>query len=264
MEPSAYTEFDVRALTAAHESARSKVTLAYDDGGALPIAMVSSSEADLAGSLMQRKMLFPQPTARFLHTGYTNRLRTAGDLRQLAQDALQHRCRIRPNGDEIRPGVWVAKTAYVHSASQLLSPAYVGPNTRIRSGATLSECSTVERDCIVERGTTVCNSSVLGGTYVGVCLDLSNIVVNQSHLVDVRRNVSLKISDSLIGSSPLAAKTSIPSLWASVTGKRATVGSVQGRFRTLFPKRPVAPAAAQMAYVPAERWGTLKSLSRTD
>jgi NDP-sugar pyrophosphorylase family protein len=264
MEPSAYAELDVCALAAAHQSGDHKITLAYDEGDALPIAMVSSSEADLAGSLMQRKLLFPQPTARFLHTGYTNRLRTAHDLRQLAQDALQHRCRIRPNGDEIRPGVWVAKSAYLHSASQLLSPAYVGPNTRIRSGATLSECSSVERDCVIERGTTICNSSVLGGSYVGVSLDVSNTVINHSKLVDVRRNVSLEIGDAIIGTSSLAARTSIPSLWASVTGKRASIGSVQGRFRALFPKRPIAPATAQMAYAPAERWGALKSLSRTD
>jgi len=264
MEPSAYTEVDIQALTRAHQSANQKITLAYDDGGALPIAMLSSSESELAGSLMQRKLLFPQPTARFLHKGYANRLQTAQDLRQLAQDALQHRCRIRPNGDETRPGVWVAKTAYVHSAAQLISPAYVGPNTRIRSGAVLSECSTVERNCIIERGTTVCNSSVLAGSYVGFCLDVANAVINQSKLVDVRRNVSLEIGDSLIGASPLAARNSIPSLWASVTGKRAAIGSVQGRFRTLFPKRASAPVSAQMAYVPAERWGALKSLSRTD
>jgi NDP-sugar pyrophosphorylase family protein len=264
MEPSVYTELDIQALAAVHRSANQKITHAYDDGGALPIAMVSSSESELAGSLMQRKLLFPQPTARFLHKGYSNRLRTAQDLRQLAQDALQHRCRIRPNGDEIRPGVWVAKTAYVHSAAQLISPAYVGPNTRIRSGAVLSECSTVERNCIIERGTTVCNSSVLGGSFVGFCLDVANAVINHSVLVDVRRNVSLEIGDSLIGASPLAVRTSIPSLWASVTGKRATIGSVQAGFRTLFPKRSATPVAAQMAYVPAERWGSLKSLSRTD
>jgi hypothetical protein len=122
----------------------------------------------------------------------------------------------------------------------------------------------VERNCIIERGTTVCNSSVLAGSYVGFCLDVANAVINQSKLVDVRRNVSLEIGDSLIGASPLAARNSIPSLWASVTGKRAAIGSVQGRFRTLFPKRASAPVSAQMAYVPAERWGALKSLSRTD
>jgi NDP-sugar pyrophosphorylase family protein len=266
LEPSAYAEIDVHALASAHTSSSQPITLAYNESVALPIAMVSSSEPDLAGTLVRRKLAFSQPMARFQHTGYTNRLRTAQDLHRLAQDALQHRCRIRPNGDEVRAGVWVAKTAYVHSAAQVIAPAYVGPNTRLRSGAMLADCSTVERDCIIERGTTVKNSSILGGTYIGVCLDVSNTVVNQSKLVDIRRNVGLEISDTMVGASSLASKMLVPSLWASVTGRSASsFGTMRGKFLTLFPKRSAAPAAsARIAYAPAESWGTLKSLSRTD
>jgi hypothetical protein len=180
---------------------------------------------------------------------------------------LQHRCRIRPNGEEVRPGVWVAKTAYLHPSAKLVGPAYLGPNSRVRSGALISDCSTVERDCIVERGTVVKDSSILSGTYVGVGLDVWRAVINKSKLVDVQRNVGIDIVDSLLGASFLSPKKLVPGLWASMAYKGgSSLRTMRGKFRALVPKRDPVPvtAPARLTYVPAESWGTLKQLSRTD
>lgn len=267
MGASAYLELDVKDFLQVHQAGNQRVTLAYDESGSLPVALLSSAEPELAPSLFERNLLFPQPTARYLHRGYVNRLKNAQDLRLLAQDGLQHRCRIRPNGEEVRPGVWVASTAYLHPSARLVGPAYLGPNSRVRSGAVVSDCSTVERDCIVERGTLVKDSSILGGTYVGVGLDVSHSVVRQSRLVDVQRNVGIDIVDSLIGASSLSPKRLVPALWASMANKGgSSLRTMRGKFRTLVPKRDPAPVAApaRLTYVPAESWGTMKQLSRTD
>ena len=267
MEASAYIELDVKDFLQVHQFGNQRMTLAHDEFGPLPVALVSSSEPELASSLFQRTLLFPQPTARYLHQGYVNRLQTAQDLRRLAQDGLQHRCRIRPNGEEVRPGIWVAKSAYLHPSAQLVGPAYVGPNSRARSGVVISDCSTIERDSIVERGTVVRDSSILSGTYVGVGLDVSRAVVKQNKLIDVQRNVGIDILDSLLGASFLSPKKLVPGLWASMAYKGgSSLSSLRGKFRALVPKRnPVAVTGpARLAYMPAESWGTMKQLSRTD
>jgi NDP-sugar pyrophosphorylase family protein len=267
MDPSTYAEIDVESMVLAHLQGHHLVTVAHDDSGSLPIAMVTASHPEEASVLIQGRMLHPHPMARFHHGAYVNRLSSAADLRRLAQDGLQHRCRIRPNGEEIMPGTWVADSAYIHPTARLAGPVYVGPRSRVRSGAVIAECSSIERDCIVERGTTVNNSSLLSGTYVGVCLDVSSGVVNQHKFVDLRRNVVLEIIDSLLGASARPAGALMPSLWASMTRKSApSFGGLRGRFGNLVAPRPAVPAVAQarIAYAPADTWATLKSLSRGD
>lgn len=267
METSAYVELDVNDLVHEHQSGGQQITVAYDEFGPLQVAIVNSADREVAATWTERKFLYPQHTARYLHRAYVNRLENARDLRQLAKDALQHRCRIRPNGEEVRPGVWVANSAHVHSTARLIGPAYLGPNSRLRSGAMVTNCSAVERNCIVERGTLVNDSSILCGTYVGIYLDLSHAVVNQNRLADVQRNVGIEIGDSLIGSTSLSTKNIAPGLWASVTSKGgSSVRSVRGTFRTLLPKRAPgpAPAPSRVAYAPAKTWGSLKSFSGSD
>lgn len=267
METSAYLELEIKDFLQIHRSSRQRVTLAFDKFGSLPAALVGSSDSELAGSLLDRKLLLPEPTARYMHQGYSNRLACAQDLRRLAQDAMQHRCRIRPNGDEVKTGVWISREAYIHPSAHVVAPAYVGSNSRLRAGTLVSEWSAVERDCIVERGTVVRNSSILPGTYLGVCLDVMHTVIKHNRLVDVQRNVSIEVVDSLIGSTSLSRKYLAPGIWASVANKSgSSLRTMRGRFGTLLPKRPQAPvvAPARLSYAPAETWGRLKPLSRTD
>ena len=267
MDTSAYIELDVSNFVHEHHKAGQKITVAYDEAGPLHIAMVNSADADMAATWMQRSFIYPQHTSRYQHRAYVNRLQTGQDLRQLAKDALHHRCRIRPNGDEIRPGVWVANTAHIHPSARLTGPAYLGPNSRLRSGVMVTDCSTIERNCIVERGTLVNDSSILSGTYVGVCLDLAHAVVHQNRLMDVERNVGIEMADSLIGATSASRKNLVPGLWATVANKSGdSLRSVRGKFRSLLPKSDpaVAVVPSRIAYSPAKSWGSLKSFSGTD
>jgi NDP-sugar pyrophosphorylase family protein len=86
MEASAYIELDFKDFLQAHQSGNQRLTLAYDESGPLPVALVSSSEPELAASVFQRNLRFPQATTQYLHRGYANRLKNAQDLRLLAQD----------------------------------------------------------------------------------------------------------------------------------------------------------------------------------
>jgi NDP-sugar pyrophosphorylase family protein len=258
MEASAYVELDVADLVHEHLSNRRRATFVEDSDGVLPMAMVNSSDHEFASSIVEHKLMFPEASGRYQHRAYVNRLRTAHDLRRLATDALEHRCRIRPNGDEVAPGVWLSTTARIHSTARVLGPSYIGPNSRVRSGSTVGSCSTVERDCIVERGSVVNDSSILAGTYVGACLDLCHAVVDQNHFVDLQRNVGVHILDSLIG------RTTLHSPQSGAFASRHAIRAVGGRLRDLLTRREVpGGSAARVSYSAPERWTSLKPISGT-
>lgn len=262
-EASAYVELDVSFLVQSHQSNRRRATLVKDADGMLPIVMVNSSDPEFASSLVDRKLMFPETTAVHHHCAYVNRLRTSQDLRRLAQDALERRCRIRPNGDEVAPGVWLASTARVHPTARVVGPAYVGPNSRVRSGSAVGDCSSVERDCIVERGSVVTDSSVLSGTFVGACLDMYHVVVNQSYFVDLQRNIGMNIGDNLVGATSLSSPQRSEGLRVEFGANREAMRAMRGRLRTLLFKRPQpAVLPARVSYA-SEQWASLKSISGT-
>ncbi len=263
-EASAYVELDVSLLVQSHQSNHRRATLVKDADGILPIVMVNCSDPEFATALVDRKLMFPEPIAVHHHCAYTNRLRTSNDLRRLAQDALEHRCRIRPNGEEVAPGVWLASTARIHPTARVVGPAYVGPNSRVKSGSVVGDCSSVERDCIVERGSVVTDSSILAGTFVGACLDMYHVVANQSYFVDLQRNIGMSLGDNLVGSTSLSSPQRSEGLRVEAGVNRESMRAVRSRLRGLFKRpEPVVALPARVSYRASEPWAGLKSISGT-
>jgi hypothetical protein len=82
----------------------------------------------------------------------------------------------------------------------VLAPAFIGSFARVRSGAVITRCSSVEHHSQVDCGTVVENTSVLPFSYIGAGLDLAHSVVAESQIVNLRRRAVVEISDpKLIG-----------------------------------------------------------------
>ena len=119
----------------------------------------------------------------------------------------------------------------------------------------------------MERGTLVNDSSILSGTYVGVCLDLAHAVVHQNRLMDIERNVGIEMADSLVGATSASRKNLVPGLWATVANKSGdSLRGVRSKVRSLLPKSDpaVTVVPSRIAYSPAKSWVFLKSFSSTD
>jgi NDP-sugar pyrophosphorylase family protein len=211
MQASTYVELDVAEMLQFHSAGGQPVTFARDSSGPLGIAMVGSKST---GPLMLPDRRAPQSSPLdYLHRQYANRLGTPQDLRRLAQDALLRRCSIHPNGNEVRPGVWVAPSARLHPRARVVNPAYIGAHTRLRSGVVVTRYTSIEHHCEVDRGSVVENATILPHTYLGSSLDIAHSIVSRNIMVDVRRAVEVEIGDrSLIGStSPLPRCAPVPS-----------------------------------------------------
>jgi hypothetical protein len=202
-----YVEIDVDDFVQFHIDQRSRVTAACDHDGPLGFFAVSASRRNDAAFLFRHALEQSRmPLCDYFIRGYSNRLETAADLRQLTLDSLLQRTGIRPAGREIRPGVWAGPGARIHKRARVLAPAFIGARAKVGAAAVITRGSSVEHHADVDCGTVVEGTTVLPFTYVGAGLDLTQSVVGMRKVFNLSRNVEVEITDpKLVGELPRQA-----------------------------------------------------------
>jgi hypothetical protein len=192
----AYLEFDPADLLQFHRDQGKAVTRAWSDDGSLDVWVIDPEILGQNDSLVS--CLESEDPARYFVPGYVNRLESARDLRQLISDGLGSRCHFRPQGTEIRPGIWLGQGAEVERTARLVAPVYIGRASKIADQCLITRGSNVESNVKVDYGTVIEDSTVLSNTYVGIGLDLSHSIVDGDNLLHLQHGVSLKISDPVV------------------------------------------------------------------
>lgn len=198
----AYAEIDYEELVQFHLDKQCRITsVSGPDGAALGTFVISASRRNDAAYLFRHELKeMRTPCEEFQHSGYTNPLKNAGDLRILALDSFAGLTSIVARGTEIKPGVWLGENAKVHRKARLLAPCYVGAHAKVRASSLLTRGSVIEHHSEIDCGTVVENSSVLPMTTVGAGLDVTHSVVGFSRIWNMKRNVVVEIEDrQLIG-----------------------------------------------------------------
>jgi hypothetical protein len=192
----AYTEPDFERLVQFHLDRGARVTQMSLGPERLEIFCISASRRNDAASLFRTQLARCRSDCPLLlHDGYFNSLAGPRELRQFAIDILTRKTQTAPAGDEARPGVWIASGALVEKGARILAPAFVGARARLRSGAVITRCSSIERHAEVDCGTIVENSTVLPFSYVGAGLDLGHSVAGMGRVANLRRDVDVAIPD---------------------------------------------------------------------
>jgi NDP-sugar pyrophosphorylase family protein len=193
-----HAELDLVDLLQFHRAQRRIVTRACDERGPLDMWVVElalmPNGADSHGQDLRGILRSAEPPF-YAVTGYVNRLEEHRDLRRLAVDSLSSICRLRPQGSELRPGIWMDAGAQVHRMARIVAPAFVGRGSKVEEQCLITRGSTLERDCMIDYGTVVEDSSILSNSYVGIGLDLSHSVVHGNNLVNLEHGVALQILD---------------------------------------------------------------------
>lgn len=192
----AYVELDVAELHDFHREQSLGITRAFSDDGPLDVWMVDPA------ALPERAPIFPAlssaRSAVYRSHGYVNRLQTGRDYRRLVLDSFDSRCRLRPEGSEIRPRIWVCNGARIERSARLVAPAFIGPHVQIADECLITRGSNVERNSYVDFGTAVEDSSILSNSYLGIGLDLAHSVVDGCNLLNLQHNVNLQVSDPVV------------------------------------------------------------------
>jgi NDP-sugar pyrophosphorylase family protein len=190
-----YAETDLFDLFSFHSESRQRVTKAVDRYGPLEFGIVDCAQAleiDIENMLTHGD----GAGSSYFIREYVSRLTHPRDLRRLATDALSGRCAMRPAGTEVKPGVWVDEGAQIHRRARIVAPAYIGRGSRIRQDTVITRCSSIEKDCYVDWGTVIEDSSILSDTHIGISVDVCHAVVNGNRLLNLERDVVVEISDA--------------------------------------------------------------------
>ncbi|HEY7405895.1 MAG TPA: hypothetical protein VIB39_20385 [Candidatus Angelobacter sp.] len=192
----AYAEIDFEQLVQFHLDRGSRVSQVSYQGRPLDIFCMSASRRNDAASLFRSRLSRCRSDCPLMeHSGYINQLSEARDLRQFAIDILTRQTNTCPAGKEFKPGVWVRDSAMIEKGARLLAPAFIGAHARIRTGAVVTRCTTVEHHAEVDCGSVIENSSVLPYCYVGAALDLAHSVAGMRQIANLRRDVTVEICD---------------------------------------------------------------------
>ena len=192
----AYAEIDYESMIQAHLDRHSRVSQAAQNGSPLDIFCISASRRNDAASLFRSRLTRCRSECPlFEHSGYVNALANALDLRQFAIDILTLRLDTAPAGEQIRPGVWKSPRAQIEKGARVLAPAFIGQFARVRTGAVITRCSSIEHHAQIDCGTVVENSTVLPYCSLGAALEVAHSVAGYSHIWNLRRNCAVRISD---------------------------------------------------------------------
>ena len=201
-----YVEVDYEALVQHHLDHHCAVTMAVDnENQPLDLCVLSASARTDAAALFKNRMeRMRRECAPFYVKGYFNRLETTADLRRLAVDGLLAKNAIRPEGTEIKPGIWAGTGARIHRKARVIAPAFIGAHAKVRASTLITRGTVIEHHGDVDCGTVVENSSVLPFTRVGAGLDVMHSVVGFHRLAHLRQNVEVEIADQkIVGMVPL-------------------------------------------------------------
>lgn len=200
----AYTETDLLDLFCFHRESRQTATPAFDRQGPLALWVIDCAKAQR----LQPDLLLEQAgrSSRYFIREYVVRMTHPSNMRQFAADVLRGRCETAPSGRQSRPGVWCDQGAEVHRRARIVAPAYIGCGSKVRADALVTRLSNIERDCCIDSGTVVEDSSILANTTIGICLDVCHAIVNGNELFNLERDIAVEVSDPKVMRSSAAVR----------------------------------------------------------
>jgi NDP-sugar pyrophosphorylase family protein len=203
----AYTECDFIDLLWFHRGSKQTITRVVNHKSDVDLWIVDCAKVQASDLISAISAAKDYGSASYMVSEYVNPLSSLADVRQLAVDAFNGRCAVRPSGTEVRPGVWVDEKADIHKRARIVAPAYIGRSSKICEDTVITRCSTIESLCHIDFGTVVEDSSVLSRSYVGIWLDVSHSVVSGNRLFNLHRDVAIEIPDgSVLGPNVIPAQ----------------------------------------------------------
>jgi hypothetical protein len=192
-----YVELDVAEMLNFHQEKGVGVTRAFlNDDAPLDVWMVDP--LGLPEHVANLSSVFCAGPARYRMQGYVNQLLTGRDFRRLVLDSFHSRCRLRPQGSEIKPGIWGCEGSQIERSARVVAPAFIGRDVHISAECLITRGSNVESNSRVDFGTAVEDSTILPNSYVGIGLDLSHSIVDGRNLLNLQHNVNLEITDPVV------------------------------------------------------------------
>lgn len=110
--------------------------------------------------------------------GYWRAIDSIDQYRIANLDVMQGKVQgLKPNAEEIAPGVWIGRGARVDSGAVLTPPVLAGSGCHVEKDAVIGPGATLGEGVRVKRGATIVGTVVLPGSKVGLATRLEEAVV---------------------------------------------------------------------------------------
>lgn len=96
------------------------------------------------------------------------------------------------------PGIWIGRNVSLPPDTELIAPVLIGDNSQIGSGVRLGPGAVICPSCVIDDRTTVAESVILEGSYVGRDLDVHGSVINRGKLLNVRLGAAVQVTDAFL------------------------------------------------------------------
>jgi carbonic anhydrase/acetyltransferase-like protein (isoleucine patch superfamily) len=180
-----YAEIDLADLLRFHCEKGNSVTEAQDAQGQLGVRLLDHRALETTDKRSESYNSSECRQVPYAFRGYAKRILAAKERQELIGDALTGACAMRPYGKQIREQVWIGEGAMLAGSVRLIGPAYIGAGATVRDGATIGPLASVERDCVVDCGTTVERATILPHTYIAPGLRMQHALVDGRYLEDL-------------------------------------------------------------------------------
>ncbi len=100
-------------------------------------------------------------------------------------------------GKEVSPGVWLGRNCVIAPTATLQPPVLIGHNSAVKDQAWIA-ASVIGEHVIVEAKAEVQQSVIMADTYVGSDLNVNDMVIHKTQVVQISTGVDLCITDAVI------------------------------------------------------------------
>ncbi|MGQ9920065.1 MAG: sugar transferase [Desulfobacca sp.] len=98
---------------------------------------------------------------------------------------------------EVSPGLWVGRNCVIDPQAEIQPPTLIGANSVIRGQARIA-ASVIGEGVIIDQHASVTDSIVMHDTYVGVNLNVHEMVIHRTSMVQIPTGLDLNINDTVI------------------------------------------------------------------
>lgn len=101
-----------------------------------------------------------------------------------------------------KPGTFISPRARVHPDATIVPPVYIGADSVIAADAVVGPNAVILEECSVAEGSTVTDSLVMHGTYVGPDLSLQDAIVDSDVYIHAKLDTAVRLVDpDLVGAT---------------------------------------------------------------
>jgi len=99
---------------------------------------------------------------------------------------------------EVEPGIWLARNVVLHPTAQLFAPVCIAQDCEIGAAVKLGPDAVVGSHCVLDAHSTVTNSVIFPGSYIGQALELADVIVDKNRLINARVGGVVTITENFI------------------------------------------------------------------